>query len=55
METTGSHQGMGIIHSDVMDSISIVVMHGTLLNLVLKYLQFFIQNELIIVLLIVWD
>ena len=30
MEATGVHQGMGIIHSDVMDTVSIVVMHGTL-------------------------
>ena len=30
METTGICQGMGIMHSDVTDSFSIVVMHDTL-------------------------
>ena len=52
METTGVHQGMIIMHSDVMDS----VFHSgdawdfMPLNQVLKYPPFFAQNGLNIVL-----
>ena len=52
METTGVRQGMGIMQSDVMDTVfhSGDAWESMPLNWVLKYLQYFVQNELNIVL-----
>ena len=52
METTGVRQGMGIMHSDVMDTVfhSGDAWDSMSYNWVLKYPHFFVQNELNIVL-----
>ena len=52
METTGVHHGMGVMYSDVMDTVfnSGNAWESMSLILVLKYPQFFVQNELNIVL-----
>ena len=52
METVGVRQGMSIMHTDVMDNVfhSCDALDSVPQNWALKYPQFFVQNELIIVL-----
>ena len=52
METIGARQGMSIMHSSVIDTVfhSCDALDSMPQNRVLKYPQFFVQNELNIVL-----